>query len=140
MDIAKLYGTGNADGVAMLEISKPAKIIAIHAVIRQNNLTTNAGAQFELSFSSSSGFANNDTRASFFGGAIVRNLSTNGANLSSLCFGLASLAIPVAAGERLYLHIESIATPTAQAFVSAWLYLGSVATAGKTRHAARRLA
>ena len=81
------------------------------------------GARVELSFASVSGFVANDTRASMFGLALQQAFLTSGGGPmhANGFITFAPNGIPVAAGERIYMHGSVNGAPTA-VVCSLWVY------------------
>lgn len=114
MTIYKLYATSvaDADGVASLDIVAPGAIVGI---LFSSTTVGPAGGicsgQLEVSFSSSSGFASNDTRSSF--ATLTYGNNTGAANgAASIMQYVALPGVPVNAGERIFLHNLVDTAPT----------------------------
>jgi len=109
---------------ASVDIQEDGEICAV--LLENNAIGADAlgdGIQSELSFSSVSGFTSNDTRASVIGALTTQQFLTSGGGPvnKSVFITFAPHGIPVAAGERLFLHILVSAAPTSiQA--SCWIY------------------
>ena len=107
MSVYKLYGTGVTDGIASLDIVKDGVINAVQWASTADLDADLEASYAELSFSSASGFATNDTKSSI---SAIRNLAidTGTAASNKTCavnlFVGPGLNIPVKQGERLYLH------------------------------------
>ena len=117
--VYKLYSDTAQDAAAMIDIAEDANITAIVVAFSADLDADGELAQMEVSFSSSSGFTDNDSRASLVGARLFNSLLTSGAINASSNFSVTGIKIPVGAGERIYLHGTS--TPgTMNANV--WLY------------------
>lgn len=124
--VYKLFasGTVSADGAASLDIQEDGQLCA--ALLDLTATAADAlddGGSAEISFSSTSGFTTNDTRASILG--ISRNqafLTSGGGGVGGSVFmTFAPHGIPMAAGERIYLHLGVTGSgPTVR--VRCWLY------------------
>lgn len=107
MTVYKLYGTGVTDNIASLDIVNDGVINAVKWACRADLDADLETMQAEISFASASGFATNDTRSSISGVQAAAAASGTPASLTVLFvnqFDGPDLGIPVAAGERLYLH------------------------------------
>jgi len=124
--IYKLYGTGtaSANAIATLDIQEDGEICSVLMDLGVNGANAlDEGAQCELSFSSIGAMTTNDTRASLLGLTWYQEFLTSGGGPSgrNVFITFAPHGIPVAAGERLYLHLLVAGTLTAVT-VSAWVY------------------
>lgn len=123
--VYKLYmtQTSSGDAGASLDIQEDGEICAILLDVTVTGADAlNDGATVELSLSSVSGFGTNDTRASLIGLSITQGFLTSGGGPASknAFITFAPHGIPVAAGERIYLHGQVAGTATS--FVRAWVY------------------
>lgn len=137
--VYKLYGsvTASTDGVANLDFQFNG---VIEGILLNINVTgadaLNDGGGVEISFASTSGLASNDTRASIAGLKVNQGFLTSGGGpVGDSVFVSLGKGIPVAAGERIYMHLQVSGTVTA-VNSSCWLYT-AVTDAG--RIARRRL-
>jgi hypothetical protein len=125
MTVYKLFASGatTADGVATLDIQNKGDITSIWGVATSEALDAlGEGVDFEVSFSSVSGFSTNDTRASFFGLGYRQNFLTSGGGVQGQSAGITGLRVPVDNGERMYLHrIVSGAPGTTRCAI--WLFV-----------------
>lgn len=106
MSVYKLYGTGNTDNLANLDIVKGGRITGIQWGVEADLDVDLETARGELSFSSASGFTTNDTKSSISTvRAIASDTGTAASNkLIAINFFVGPLSIAVVEGERLYLH------------------------------------
>ena len=124
----KVYKMFNAtavggDAVASYDVQEDGDICSILLDISVTGADAlNDGVRSELSFSSVSGFLSNDTRASLIGAAAYQGFLTSGGGQvgKNTFITFAPFGIPVAAGERLYLH--TAVTGTITLAVSVWVY------------------
>lgn len=120
----KLYATvsSTTDAAATLDIAADGSIYAVSfACGGQGNDALNDGFAIELSFASVSGFGTNDTRASFAGCRSYQGFLTSGGGPTSVNMTVPDLHIPVAAGERLFMHISI--QGTSSVIATAWIYV-----------------
>ena len=130
MSIYKLYGSGVTDNLASLDIAANGKIVGVAWAAYGDLDADTETLAAEVSFSSSSGLATNDTKSSI---SAVRafNTSTATALIAINTFVGPGLNIPVKAGERLYLHAAGASfTGTAYVYVDDG---GVAASARRTR-------
>lgn len=121
MTIYKMYASANpADALATLDIVADGRIVAIGGYMDPAYAGADGSVRSELSFASSSGFASNDTRSSFWGMASRHDFTTSGGVQSVVNEMVTGLDIPVALGERLYLHATGTAVTT---IFTIWLYV-----------------
>lgn len=116
MTVYKLYASSTAslDGAAALDIRKSGVITAIEmdfAIQGANAL--DEGAAWELSMSSSNGLTSNDTLSSIASVSGYQEFLTTGGGMVGNQMTLSGLAIPVNAGERLFIHTVVAGTVTA---------------------------
>lgn len=124
MEAIKMHGTTSADGTATIDVPTDGTIVGILGKIRSMSSATGTGYKMELSFASSNGFDNNDTRSSFFGLESVLQAGAAGASPADREVYAGGLAIKVSAGERLHMHIADIGSPSPDVVAAtAWLYL-----------------
>lgn len=122
--VYKLYSATAGDAAASLDILFNG---AIQGMLFDLTVTgadaLNDGMSLEVSFASVSGMVANDTRASIGGIKSNQGFLTSGGGQTgkavAVTFGMDG--IPVAAGERIYLHTASTGTVTFAA--SVWLYV-----------------
>jgi len=123
--VYKMYATGtvSADAAATIDIQEDGEVcsILLDSAIQQGDALSD-GIAAEISFASVSGFGTNDTRASLVGlRSYQAFLTTGGAPINKNTFiTFAPNGIPVAAGERLYLHVLQSGTFTW--FATGWIY------------------
>lgn len=138
MDIYKLYGTTatDTDALAQVDIQVDGHIVAASLELwtgAADALTD--GAQAEVSFASSNGFSSNDTKSSFIHAAAQQTFLTSGGGPVNARTVLTGLAIEVAAGERIFLHVDISGAITC--FFVAYLYVMALGDSAG-RPAARR--
>jgi len=122
MNVMKMFGTttSSADSIATIDVPEDSVLEAI--LINMNVLGgADCGANVEISFSSSSGFNNNDTRASIAGAVTWMELTTQGATNTAKNIAITNLGVECNGGERLHLHVQELGVATSTT-VSAWLY------------------
>lgn len=109
----KLYssGTATADAAASLDVVQDGKIVGLLISGRHTAGAGGTSGRLELSFSSSSGFAANDTRS-----AIAQWSYSSIASVAGNYNQYYSLPdVPVSQGERLYLHhLATVAATSAE--------------------------
>lgn len=124
MDVYKLYYTGTAsvDAAASLDLQSDLVIVAMHLNLSVGSADAlNEGVACEISFASTSGFSSNDTKSSIIGGATYQNFLTTGGALPGSPIVVSGVAIPGAAGERMYLHTKVLGGAVTF-YCSCWLY------------------
>jgi hypothetical protein len=125
-NICKLYGsvTTSTDGAASLDCVADGLIVGLLLEINAETASANAAARMEVSFASTNGFTSTDTRNSIGGvETVVSQATAAGVLNNSRSLMMPGLRIPVAAGERLYLHVGTSASFTVRA--RAWIYVNS---------------
>lgn len=138
MDLYKLYAqvTVDTDAAASLDIQVDGFITAVGAEVNAVGADAlNDGGQVEVSFASTNGFASNDTKSSFMHVICQQGFLTTGGSAVRAYNALSGLAIAVAAGERIYMHIELTGTVTINGIV--YIYVMPLPDAS-ARAAARR--
>jgi len=123
--VYKMYAQAmtSTDAAASYDVQEDGEICSVLLdIIGTADDALNDGGGSEVSFASVSGFSTNDTRASIVGGRQNQGFLTSGGGPvgKSVFITFAPYGIPVAAGERLYLHI--IVTGTSTITCSAWVY------------------
>lgn len=123
MTIYKLFASAAGASAASLDIQMDGEIKAMHMSIQPNTMDAlDDGAESEVSFLSTASWSSNDTRGSLM---IVQSklgmLTTGGGNVA-INASLSSLSIPVAAGERVHLHV-AVAGGTVSCPSHAYLYV-----------------
>jgi len=111
------------DAAATYDVQEDSEICSVLLDVSVDGADAlNDGGKVEISFSSVSGFLANDTRASIIGSVARQGfLTTGGGQVSKNTFiTFAPFGIPVAAGERLYLH--TLVHGTCNVTISAWVY------------------
>lgn len=139
MDVYKLYATGTADtdAAASLDIQVDGHIVAASLDVWVTGADAlNDGARAEVSFASTSAFGSNDTKASILHAASMQGFLTSGGGPVQSRSFITGVAIEVAAGERMYLHVD--VTGTMVFFAQAYLYVMAAARGGGRRDLARR--
>jgi len=123
--VYKMYATGtvSADAAATIDVQEDGEICSIlldTSIQSGDNLSD--GVASEVSFASVSGFGTNDTRASLIGARVYQAFLTSGGGpiQKTTFITFAPNGIPVAAGERLYMHVLQSGTFTW--FSTAWVY------------------
>lgn len=115
----KIYGTGaaTANNVANILVGKSGRIKSIRWSARVDAVADNSVAVLELSMSPQAQSGTNDTTSEIAEVSIFGNLATSGFVHSSLK-AQELVDIPIAQGERVYLHVAiTTATYYATAFV-----------------------
>lgn len=125
----KMYATASQDAAATIDIAEDG---IIEGVMMAMNFTgadvLNDGGRMEISFASTSGFTSNDTRASICGvDAYQGVITTGGGQVGANVY--APMAIPVSAGERMYMHTLNNGTVTGRYI--AWLYVNQASAGGR---------
>lgn len=111
MTIYKLYGTAATDDCASLDIQIDGIITAIHmTALAMGVNAADEGLYAECSFLSTNTFSANDARGSLMIIEVVSGMLTSGMGMMAANASIASLEIPVAAGERIHMHISDIGT------------------------------
>lgn len=106
MDVYKLYAALTGDAAASVDVQRDGHIVAISGDIAVTGADAlNDGMTCELSFASTSGFAANDTKASLLTLRAFQGFLTSGGSSVQKHADVSGLAVAVAAGERLYLHM-----------------------------------
>jgi len=107
----KLYGasTTSANALASVIIQRDGYISAIHGSIVMDAVADAHYIYAELSFVNVSQVATNDTLGPIFELREYLDVAANGATVSGQNSGISGIAIPVKAGDRLYLNITSSA-------------------------------
>lgn len=132
---ANVAATTEAAAVLDIQFDGVIEGVLLNIIMTAGDALADAG-RAEVSFASTSGFANNDTRASFAGIGVQQGfLTTGGGPLHDSVFLTLGKGIPIAAGERIYLHIQLFGG-AGNILVSAWLY---TATDGGGRASRRRI-
>lgn len=121
--IYKMYASvaATTEGAATIDIQDDCVIEAIAYRIRSAVTGADGGGEFEVSFSSSAGHTNNDTRASIFGAGNYYELTTSGAANQAKNGSVSGLEIDCAHGERLHLHVNELGTADNNT-ITVWLY------------------
>lgn len=139
MEVYKLAFSGqtaDANAVASLDIREDGHIVAIAAEIDVTGMDVlNDGAQAEVSFASTSGYYTNDTHASMLTVGTRLGAITTGGVQAHAQREISGLAIAVAAGERIYAHLD--VTGTVNASGQFYMYV-MPAVGGSTRVPTRR--
>jgi hypothetical protein len=131
MSLYRLFGapTASADSVASLDIRDKGTIESI-AFSGYINAGASAGGALELSFGSTGTFATNDTTQTLG----TAGVSSSGAGLSAFSHVVTGLAIPIDAGERIYLHWFTTSTLTgSKMFCHIYVADSLTARQGRTR-------
>lgn len=122
MDTLKLFTSTIGDAGAALDIPEDGEIQSILMdLIVLGADALNDGIAAEISFASVSGFSANDTRASMLTLRAYQGFLTTGGSMTGKTAVVNGLAIPVSAGERIYLH--TVATGTVTFNLIAYLYV-----------------
>lgn len=109
MSVYKLYSASIGDGAASIDVVKNGRIEAIHWAARADLDADGESFDAELSFSSSSGLATNDTKSSISTIRMQNGLLTSGAIASAVNQWQSPMDVAVVEGERLYLHTAGTA-------------------------------
>lgn len=120
MTVYKLYGATVQDNVANLDIQEDGIIEGCLMSMGPDLDADGENMMMEVSFSSVSGFTNNDTRASLCGCRSQNGLLTSGAINCAINLYV-PMNTPVSAGERMYLHTNGTAASLGWAAV--WIYV-----------------
>lgn len=108
--VYQMYGTGDGDGRAVIDVRTDGTIVAVYADMVTPDASAAGVEQLELSFASSSNFNNNDATSIIASGMAVAPVIVDAVtNVESVHLNLdrEGMAVPVAAGERLHLHINT---------------------------------
>lgn len=135
MTIYKLTGTTVQDNVASLDIQEDGVMDGVLMAMTADLDADGEVMSMEVSFSSTSGFATNDTRASIAGCAIQNGLLTSGA-INGAVNIYVPIGMTVSGGERVYLHTSGTAAAIGR--VSAWIYVADSFGAEQRRARERR--
>jgi hypothetical protein len=129
--IYKLYATGSssADGAAVVDVREDDVIEEVLISSSATGMSDGSFAGVEASFASTSGFASNDTNASFAGLRFAWESLTSGAGQTGNIV-VCHPNIMVQQGERMYLH-HLVLNCTVN--TSIWIY-----TKGEAKRAATR--
>lgn len=123
MTIYKLFGSTGGDSIASLDIQMDGEIKSIHMTCRANGVNAaDEGMVAEISFLSTNTFGANDARGSLMMIQTNVGLLTSGMGPSAINASISSLEIPVAAGERVHMHISDFGTLTGRD-AHAYLYV-----------------
>lgn len=113
MTIYKLYAAVATDDAASLDIQMDGTIKSMLMTARWQGVDAiNEGGMAEMSFLSTNTFSANDARGSLMLIQSISGLLTSGMLQTAVNQSLSSLEIPVAAGERIHLHIVNNGTIT----------------------------
>ncbi len=135
MTIYKLYASEAGDSVANLDVQLDGIITAILMTCEARGVDSiNEGIRAEVSFLSINTFITTDTRGSLMIIQSISGLLTSGMLNTATNMNVSGLEVPVAAGERIHLHIADVGTLSARA-AHAYLY---ITDKGIARPAARR--
>lgn len=134
MSVYKLYaaGTGGTeDGAAQLDVQFDGEI---NAIFGQMSADLDADQEFcaaELSFISTNSLTNNDTRGSLFTLRGQCSVGAAGMVINDTNSGVGGLAIPVTAGERIWLHLSATAGVTSSTTI--YIYVADGAAVDQRR-------
>ena len=134
MSVYKLFGAGTGgtqESVASLDVQFDGRITAIHGSANADMDADGESFQCEASFLSSTTIAVNDSRGSLFIMQAQMSLTTSGVMNGSLNSGVSGLNIPVAAGERIHLHLGGASGVTSSTNI--YLYVDDDAPAALRR-------
>jgi hypothetical protein len=116
MSVHGMYATiQNATTSVSIDAVVDCNITGILLVLDQVGPVDGGTAQAELSFLSQNNFASNDTTGVLAGLRCTWELLTSGAATAAREMFLGGLKEPLAAGERIYLHLVATATNIAHA-------------------------
>lgn len=112
----QLYGTGDTDAAAMIDVRTDGDIVAVYGTVSDVGMAGGDEVTAELSFGSVSMHTTNDATQ-----VIARATLTTDATAAGLLtpgeVRMENLKIPVAAGERLYLHLNGSTANTKGRFI-----------------------
>lgn len=117
MSIYKLFGAGSGgteNSLASLDIQNEGVIVGIWGSLLGDLDADTETLSVEASFLSTNTIASNDARGSLF---LLSAQTAGAANFLSQNAGISGLAIPVAAGERVHLHVVASAGVTCSAHI-----------------------
>lgn len=123
--VYKLYAAGTTTTAAAATLTMPRSGV-IRSIVAQANLFTATGGSRivgELSFVNSSQVTTNDTRGEIAEVRSSYNLNTSGTHQGVESVVIPALNIPIAAGDKLYLHLTVTGTPTSGTDVCFFLYI-----------------
>lgn len=109
MSVYKLYGAGSGgteNSIASLDVQFDGTIVAIHGSMQMDLDADGEAVNYEVSFLSSNTVAVNDSRGSLM---IMNGITSAATGLGSRQSSVSGLSIPVAAGERIHMHVTSTA-------------------------------
>lgn len=112
MSVYKLQAAGSGgteNSLASLDVQFDGDIVGMFGTMMADLDADAELIQAELSFMSSNTVGSNDARGSLLLLQGRMSLTTSGVALLAVNDGISGLAIPVAAGERLHLHVVSTA-------------------------------
>lgn len=121
--VYKLYGSVSAttNAAAQITVQRPGIISAILFSGRVDGLTNDTAVYWELAFGSTSQIAVNDTQGSLAECSYYINTLTSGIIDGAIQSLVNGIAIPVAAGDRLYLN--AVVVGSLDSRLSAFLYV-----------------
>lgn len=122
MSTYKLFGAGTGgveNGVAQIDIQFDGTISSIHGSMISTVDADDEFASVEASFLATNTTAVNDARGSLITLQAQSSLVTSGFSINGVNSGVGPVDIPVNAGERIFLHINS----SAGVVTSAQIYL-----------------
>lgn len=117
--VYKLYGTTavNANALAQVIIQRDGYIHGILGNVTLNSGTTGHYVNAELSFQSVAQTNTNDTNGPFFEISLWVFTGAAGCVQNSRSEAISGLAIPVKAGDRLYLNVQAAASSNINAYI-----------------------
>lgn len=124
MSVYKVFaaGTGGTeDGAAQLDIQFDGEIQALFGSVIGDLDTDTDKVKAELSFISTNSLTNNDTRGSLITISEFASIGAAGAVVTQANAGVSGISIPVAAGERVWLHI--VASANVDSEVTMYIYV-----------------
>lgn len=103
--IIQIYASANpADNMASVDIPGNGNIVGVSWAVRMAPSSADFQGLFALSFGSTNSFTSNDARAVLSMCVIAADLTTSGAAPTSVVYYDQCPNLPVAAGERVFLH------------------------------------
>lgn len=108
--VIKMAGAGNGDidnAIAQVDIPMAGDLIGVQWAIDSDLNANGEYSRVQLSFRSSNSFDVNDDRGVISEVKAMMSLTTSGVGLDARNFYCSLPDIPIASGERLYLHVSA---------------------------------
>jgi len=137
-EVIGMYGAvtgGNQDAIASVDIPQDGVITGIDWDVRGDLDADGEEMECELSFIATNQITSNDVRGRISSASMEMSITTSGIGVFSIQKFVGPIDLPVAGGERLYIHVVSTAGVTGAVRVNIHLEVGSRTS---TRRSARR--